>query len=114
MRAAVAEKGGRIDGIYFCPHTKEDHCGCRKPNPGMIHAACRQHAIEVSTAVMVGDRTSDVACGRNAGSGFTVRVDGSVKESAPLDVTPDHHAKDLLEAAHWIISLPKGSPVSEK
>ena len=114
MGTEVARAGGRIDAVYFCPHTKEDRCSCRKPRPGMIQEACRQHGIDTSTAVMVGDRTSDIACGQNAGCGCTIRVEGTVHESQPLDVTPDHHAMNLLEAARWIVSLDTHASITEK
>src|SRR5437773_11154104 len=36
MQSELAKAGGRLDGVYFCPHRSEDHCPCRKPNPGML------------------------------------------------------------------------------
>lgn len=114
MRAEVTKVGGCIDAVYFCPHTAADNCLCRKPEPGLIQEALRQYGIDASTAVMVGDRTSDIACGQNAGCGYTIRLDGTVKESKPLIVTADHHAENLLEAAHWIVSLSKRARASEE
>ncbi len=36
MHKALAQVGGRIDAIFFCPHTNADNCDCRKPKPGML------------------------------------------------------------------------------
>jgi D-glycero-D-manno-heptose 1,7-bisphosphate phosphatase len=56
--------GVHLDGIYPCPHRDDEGCGCRKPAPGLVEAACRDHpGIDLGRAVMIGDSDSDVALG---------------------------------------------------
>jgi D-glycero-D-manno-heptose 1,7-bisphosphate phosphatase len=59
--------GVPIAGSYFCPHTPEDRCQCRKPSPFLLERAARKHALDLSGSYMIGDREGDIVCGRNAG-----------------------------------------------
>ena len=68
MLSSVESAGGRIDGIFHCPHLKGDGCSCRKPLPGMAEAAMRQFGdIHMSRSVMAGDSSSDMGFAENAG-----------------------------------------------
>lgn len=55
----------KIDGYYFCPHTTEDNCACRKPKPGMIYQAAVEHEIDLSKSWMVGDSVTDFMAAEN-------------------------------------------------
>lgn len=61
--------GGRIDGVYMCPHLVADGCNCRKPKPGLLRQAARDLDLNLSRSVMVGDAVSDLQAGRAAGVG---------------------------------------------
>ena len=64
----LAESGEKIDAFYICPH-HPDHdgkCSCRKPAPGLILQAAEELGIDLAASVMIGDKLSDVKCGRNA------------------------------------------------
>ncbi len=63
----VAQHGGIIDAIFYCPHGPQDRCGCRKPQPGMVRAAAARSGLALADAVMIGDRESDVTAARAAG-----------------------------------------------
>ena len=63
MRAA----GVNITGSYLCSHHPEEECGCRKPGVLHLEQAAREHGIDLRTSWMVGDRESDILCGKNAG-----------------------------------------------
>ncbi len=109
MKSEVASHGGRITDIFFCPHTPEEGCMCRKPRPGLIAQACQKHAIDLSDAVMVGDSAKDILCGKAAGCGRTILVQTgnglAAQEALAHDnVYPTAVVADLLEAARWIIS----------
>jgi histidinol-phosphate phosphatase family protein len=52
----VAQMGGRIDDIFYCPHTPEEKCECRKPETGLIKQATEKYEIDMENSVMVGDR----------------------------------------------------------
>src|SRR5258708_21324098 len=60
MISGLAAGGARIDAIYFCPHKTEDACECRKPNPGLLERAAREHALDLAASWIVGDRYADL------------------------------------------------------
>ena len=70
----IEKAGGRVDGLYMCPHTPQDECECRKPRPGMILQAERELALDLSHSWMIGDALSDLQAGRAAGVGHLVLV----------------------------------------
>lgn len=63
----LAQEGAWVDAAYHCPHA-EDACSCRKPAPGMLLYASREHEFELSESVMIGDSDTDVMAGRLAGA----------------------------------------------
>lgn len=68
MIAEIERVGGRIDGIYFCPHWSGDNCTCRKPRTGMaLQAKADFPEIDFSKAIMVGDSPSDIEMGHRLG-----------------------------------------------
>lgn len=77
-----------IDAFYYCTHSLDDGCGCRKPAPGLILNATRELGLDLSRSWMVGDSEIDIEAGRRAGV-RTVKVE-------PLDGA-------LLQAAHQIV-----------
>ena len=107
MTRGVEQAGGRIKDIFFCPHTPDEGCECRKPKPGMILDAVRSHGIDLEHSVMVGDSAKDIECGKNAGCAKTILVKTGKAEKALAALTakgiaPDFLARDLYEAARWI------------
>jgi len=53
--------------IYYCPHGPDDGCDCRKPEPGMLLRAAREHDIDLAHSWIIGDSYSDVEAGERAG-----------------------------------------------
>ena len=72
--AEIRQVGGRVDGVYICPHTPEEKCACRKPRPGLILQAAAELDIDLSRSIMIGDALSDLEAGRRAGVGKNVLV----------------------------------------
>lgn len=60
MHRALAQAGGRIDAIFFCPHAADAGCGCRKPKPGMLHEIARRLNVELAGVPVVGDSLKDL------------------------------------------------------
>lgn len=61
------QAGVRFAGSYYCPHAPDAACRCRKPMPGMIQDAAREHDLDLAASVMIGDKPSDLEAGRAAG-----------------------------------------------
>lgn len=68
MTRMVAELGGRIDGIFFCPHTPQDGCACRKPAPGLLRQIGQRLQMDLAGVPMIGDSAKDVQAARAAGA----------------------------------------------
>jgi D-glycero-D-manno-heptose 1,7-bisphosphate phosphatase len=99
----VREAGARLEGIYFCPHAPEDRCDCRKPAPGLITQAAADLRFDPATAVVIGDKASDVECGRRAGAATVlIAPEKSVSRSR---VKADAVAADLIGAACAVFAL---------
>lgn len=71
---AVQKAGGRVDGLFLCPHTNSDRCDCRKPQPGLLLQAARALSIDLNQSIMIGDALSDIEAGQRAGVGRTILV----------------------------------------
>ena len=67
MCSLVEEAGGRIAGIYFCPHLPQDNCDCRKPLPGLIDQASAALAESPEGAPFVGDSLKDLQAAQARG-----------------------------------------------
>jgi histidinol-phosphate phosphatase family protein len=70
----IQAAGGRVDGVYVCPHTPADGCACRKPQPGLLLQAARDQGLDLPRSVMIGDALSDLQAGQRAGVGRCVLV----------------------------------------
>jgi len=69
MMQLLTEKGGRIDAVFFCPHTAEDHCDCRKPLPGLMLQIAQRYGLDglLSRVPMVCDTARDLQAAQAAG-----------------------------------------------
>ena len=76
--------GGRIDDIFFCPHTPEDNCDCRKPKLGMGRSAIAKYDLDPTICWMIGDKEKDIEFGK--GLGFrTIMVSSNKSFSEAVD-----------------------------
>lgn len=114
MSDSLARTGATVDAVYYCPHETEPVCGCRKPAPGMLLDAAREHGIELSASWMIGDSDIDVEAGKNAGC-KTVRLlmtDESVDGRADGRTTSssaDIIAPSLLDAIGQILQCERAA-----
>ena len=93
---------GLIDATYFCPDVPGQHSSCRKPAPGMIVEATREHQIDLARSFLIGDKEIDAECGRNVGM-RTIRVrTGFDRETAGS--MADWVAEDLPTAVEIILN----------
>lgn len=64
-----------ITESFFCPHTDEHNCACRKPKPGMIWHLAVKHQIDLSRSWIIGDKRTDILAGWNAGIRRLILID---------------------------------------
>jgi D-glycero-D-manno-heptose 1,7-bisphosphate phosphatase len=67
MNKLLMAQGGRVDAVFFCPHTPEDHCDCRKPKPGLLLDIGRRYGTDLSQVPVVGDTLRDLQAAHAAG-----------------------------------------------
>ncbi|MFO1338806.1 MAG: D-glycero-beta-D-manno-heptose 1,7-bisphosphate 7-phosphatase [Burkholderiaceae bacterium] len=67
MMKMLAAKGGRLDAVFFCPHTRDEHCDCRKPQPGMMRDIAQRYGADLGQVPMVADTLRDLEAARAAG-----------------------------------------------
>jgi D-glycero-D-manno-heptose 1,7-bisphosphate phosphatase len=99
MCGELAAAGAKLDGIYYCPHEKDPPCSCRKPAPGMILTAAKEHQLDLPSSWMIGDSESDVVAGKRAGCKTARLVKNPNDESGNADL----FAQSLLEASRRIL-----------
>lgn len=114
MISELQKQSARIDGVYYCPHHPDygderygRECECRKPSPGMLHAAAREHKIDLARSFVVGDKASDINLASNAGARGALVLTGYGSETLahpdrwPCD--PGLVADNLLHAIRLIL-----------
>jgi D-glycero-D-manno-heptose 1,7-bisphosphate phosphatase len=108
MKQQLAGVGAHVDAIYYCPHTSTDGCDCRKPKPGLLEQAAREHGLELKRSFVVGDRYGDIELAHRVGArGVLVRTGYGAGEEAwhaeEWRAAPDFVADDLAAAVEWIL-----------
>ena len=95
----------KFDRIYFCPHSADDQCGCRKPKVGLLERALESYSgrIDLQHSFFIGDKSSDIKCGRDFGlRTILVKTGSGGDDKRHPEATPDFVADDLLDAARLI------------
>ena len=105
------ENGTKVEGIYYCPHHPREgkgkykkDCNCRKPKPGLIERAIKEHDIDLKKSYMIGDRFKDMEFARNLNitSGFVLTGYGQGEyehQKKAWSFMPDIIAENLKEMA---------------
>ncbi|HUO76214.1 MAG TPA: HAD family hydrolase, partial [Thermodesulfovibrionales bacterium] len=83
-----------FDDFFYCPHLPEEHCSCRKPEPGMLHAARSRHGIDLRKSFVIGDKEVDMLLAKTVGAKSILVRTGRDKESPYADFI----AENLREA----------------
>ena len=63
MTTLVKQAGGRIAGVFYCPHSPEDNCDCRKPKPGLFHQIANASQTDLNGVPVIGDSLRDLEAG---------------------------------------------------
>lgn len=94
--------GWGADIWAICPHDTKDNCDCRKPKSGLLFNVCNRLGISPEECMVVGDRITDVQCGKNAGAAAALVLTGNGRENKEkaLSLYPDlpvfESFKDIL------------------
>lgn len=67
MNQLLARVGGRVEAVFFCPHTPEDHCNCRKPMPGLFQTIGQRFGRGLNGVPMAGDLPRDLLAAQSVG-----------------------------------------------
>jgi histidinol phosphatase-like enzyme len=122
LEAALAAEGVTLLATYFCPYHPEgtvppwnvDHED-RKPGAGMWRLAAAEHGIDLARSVSIGDGERDVVAGKRAGTTAVLLAASRDKWPLPVggDLDPDFVARDLREAAIWVLRR-EGRPLPSR
>ncbi len=100
LAALLAPHGVRFEAIYYCPHTPEEECSCRKPETRMIAWASRDLEFDPKDCVVIGDKLCDVELGKNVGARtILVRTGKGADQEAICKDLADWVVDDLVQAA---------------
>ena len=110
MMRCLQAVGGRIDAVFFCPHTPEEQCDCRKPLPGMVLDIGRRYGVDLAQVPMVGDTLRDLQAAQSAGcephlvrSGRAAALDAVQLESLIEQVPGTFVHRDLGDLATHLL-----------
>jgi len=98
-----------VDAVYFCPHDTTDRCNCRKPEPGMLLTAERDHSLALDASWLIGDRWVDIAAAHSA-KVRSVLIDRpwswepTSSGAPPPGLEPDERVADLSAAVAVILA----------
>jgi D-glycero-D-manno-heptose 1,7-bisphosphate phosphatase len=104
----LALSRARVDAYYYCSHTRQDDCNCRKPLPGLLEQAAGEHSIDLARSFVVGDRYLDVALAHGVGGRGLLVLTGYGRGEYELHREewprqPDQVAEDLGQAVDMIL-----------
>jgi len=103
LRELLGAEGVYLEGIYYCPHTPEEGCLCRKPQPGLIQEAAGELGFAPEASFVIGDQACDVELGKRVGATtLLVRTGYGAGADSDDDARPDYVVDDLVEAARVI------------
>ena len=116
MNKMLAAVGGRVDAVFFCPHTPEESCHCRKPAPGLFEQIAERFGVSLQGVPVVGDTLRDVQAGIALGCEPHLVLTGKGEalrgQALPAHFPPGTQVHTDLGAfvAHWLHLAPDGGP----
>jgi len=105
LRNLLAEHGGKVDYIAYCPHVSDDHCDCRKPKPGLLLEIAQYFAADLTQTTVVGDSLRDWQAAAAVGAAYAqVRTGKGERTLAGGKLPAGIPVFDNL--SHYVDSLP--------
>ncbi len=90
MHQAMAQAGARVDAIFFCPHSADDNCRCRKPKTGMLEDIAHRLNTSLAGVPIVGDSLRDVQAATAVGGAPMLVLTGNGKKTRRAGQLPPH------------------------
>lgn len=93
MHTQLAQYGGVIEAIFFCPHGPDEGCSCRKPQPGLLHEISRRLRVPLYRTTFIGDSLRDIEAALTVkagailvktGAGQSLIDSGKLPETVPV------------------------------
>ncbi|HXF17013.1 MAG TPA: D-glycero-beta-D-manno-heptose 1,7-bisphosphate 7-phosphatase [Burkholderiales bacterium] len=106
MYRALAQVGGRIDALFYCPHAAGDNCDCRKPKPGMFIDIAQRFNVDLAGVPSIGDSLRDLQAAAAAGARPILVLTGKGAKTETAGGLPDGTPvfADLAEAVRNIVA----------
>lgn len=108
MLKEIERASGKRPKVYYCIHTDEDNCDCRKPNVGLFKKAeSALGEIDYKNTYFIGDQERDIQTARNLGAKSILVLSGKTPpdEVKNLGFKPDYIKDNLLDAVNWILKI---------
>ena len=105
MMEMVFRQGGRIDALFFCPHTASEECNCRKPRTGMLEEIAARFHTELKGVPSIGDSLKDLQAAESVGAQPILVLTGKGAKTQQEGELPKKSLifADLAEAARHLI-----------
>ena len=111
MLKQLAAVGGRVDAVFFCPHTPEDQCDCRKPLPGLMRDIGKRYGMDLKHVPLVGDTLRDLQAAQAAGcephlvrSGRAASLDAAALDQIASQVPGTRVHDSLGDFAEYLLT----------
>ena len=119
MHKLLAAAGGRIDAVFYCPHSPEETCNCRKPQPGLFEQIGERYGMDLKGVHTVGDTLRDLQAGAAAGCRPHLVLTGKGEklkgQALPIDYPEGTLVHDDLGGfADWLLAQPDANPKQSK
>jgi D-glycero-D-manno-heptose 1,7-bisphosphate phosphatase len=108
MMEMVFRQGGRIDALFFCPHTALEQCGCRKPRTGMFEEIAARFHTDLKGVPVVGDSLKDLQAAEQVGAQPILVLTGKGKKTREAGGLPKKTIvfDSLADAARHLVQHP--------
>mgnify|MGYP002630545329 FL=1 len=105
MHRALGLVGGRVDGIFYCPHTQDAGCSCRKPKPGLLEEIARRFGVSLEGVPFIGDSLRDLQAAAAVGAQSILVLTGKGKKTRKDGGMPENTVvyDDLAAAVHNLL-----------
>jgi len=106
MHKALAQMGGRIDALFFCPHAADSRCDCRKPKPGMFEEIGKRFNLDLTGVPAIGDSLRDLQAAVATGAQPILVRTGKGEKTLEAGDLPEGTLvfADLAEAARYLVA----------